>query len=66
MRAINPQSPHRTRVRCAGAIIQWYLGKISGPLFDRIDLFIEAPAEPHQELRSRGDGVFLAEMLERA
>jgi magnesium chelatase family protein len=39
--------------RCTGAIIQRYLGKISGPLLDRIDLHIEVPAVPFQELRSR-------------
>lgn len=40
--------------RCTGAIIQRYLGKISGPLLDRIDLHIEVPAVPYQELRSGG------------
>jgi len=30
--------------RCTGGIIQRYLGKISGPLLDRIDLHIEVPA----------------------
>jgi magnesium chelatase family protein len=51
--------------RCTGAIIQRYLGKISGPLLDRIDLHIEVPAVPYQELRSRGDGVSSAQMRER-
>ena len=32
--------------RCTPAIIQRYLGKISGPLLDRIDLHIEVPAVP--------------------
>lgn len=40
--------------RCTGAIIQRYLGKISGPLLDRIDLHIEVPAVPYQELRAGG------------
>jgi magnesium chelatase family protein len=39
--------------RCTGGIIQRYLAKISGPLLDRIDLHIEVPAVPYQELRSR-------------
>ena len=30
--------------RCTGAIIQRYLGKLSGPLLDPIDLHIEVPA----------------------
>ena len=42
--------------RCTGAIIQRYLGKISGPLLDRIDLHIEVPAVPFQELRSGSPG----------
>ncbi|MFN7925936.1 MAG: YifB family Mg chelatase-like AAA ATPase [Bryobacteraceae bacterium] len=51
--------------RCTGAIIQRYLGKISGPLLDRIDLHIEVPAVPYQELRSREDGVTSAQMRDR-
>ena len=38
--------------RCTGAIIQRYLGKISGPLLDRIDLHMEVPAVAYKELRS--------------
>jgi len=38
--------------RCTPAIIQRYLGKISGPLIDRIDIQIEVPAVPYKELRS--------------
>jgi magnesium chelatase family protein len=51
--------------RCTGAIIQRYLGKISGPLLDRIDLHIEVPAVPYKELRSNENGVTSAEMRER-
>ena len=43
--------------RCTGGLIQRYLGKISGPLLDRIDLHVEVPAVPYAELRARGDGV---------
>src|SRR3954466_14975594 len=43
--------------RCTGGSIQRYLGKISGPLLDRIDLHVEVPAVPYQELRSKGDGI---------
>ena len=39
--------------RCTGAIIARYLAKLSGPLLDRIDLHIEVPAVPYQELRAR-------------
>jgi magnesium chelatase family protein len=51
--------------RCTGGIIQRYLGKISGPLLDRIDLHIEVPAVPYKELRTNGNGTGSAEMRER-
>jgi magnesium chelatase family protein len=37
--------------RCTPAQIQQYLGKVSGPLLDRIDIHVEVPAVPFQELR---------------
>ena len=37
--------------RCTPAIIQRYLGKISGPLLDRIDIHVEVPAVAYKELR---------------
>jgi len=51
--------------RCTGAIIQRYLGKISGPLLDRIDLHIEVPAVAYQEMRSKTPGASSAEMRAR-
>ncbi len=51
--------------RCTGATIQRYLGRISGPLLDRIDLHIEVPAVPYQELRGRDNGVSSAEIRAR-
>lgn len=51
--------------RCTGAIIQRYLGKISGPLLDRIDMHIEVPAVPYKELRGRDDGVTSHVMRDR-
>jgi magnesium chelatase family protein len=51
--------------RCTGGIIQRYLGKISGPLLDRIDLHIEVPAVPYQELRGKDDGATSAEIRGR-
>jgi magnesium chelatase family protein len=48
--------------RCTGGIIQRYLGKISGPLLDRIDLHIEVPAVPFQELRGGDGGATSAEI----
>jgi len=37
--------------RCTPAMIQRYLGKISGPLLDRIDIHVEVPTVPYKELR---------------
>ena len=51
--------------RCTGGIIQRYLGKISGPLLDRIDLHIEVPAVAYKELRAKEGGVSSADMRER-
>ncbi len=51
--------------RCTGAIIQRYLAKISGPLLDRIDLHIEVPAVPYQELRGASQGPTSAEIAGR-
>ena len=55
--AMNPcpcgYTGHDTRpCNCSAAQIQRYRSKISGPLLDRIDLHIEAPALRIEELRS--------------
>lgn len=39
------------RCRCSGDVIQRYRSRISGPLLDRIDLHVEVPRLPPQELR---------------
>src|SRR5437879_2644111 len=51
--------------RCTPGIIQRYLGKISGPLLDRIDIHIEVPSVAYKELRGRDDGVSSADIRER-
>jgi len=51
--------------RCTGAMIQRYLGRISGPLLDRIDLHIEVPAVPYRELRGKDEGVSSADIRAR-
>ena len=51
--------------RCTPAIIQRYLGKISGPLLDRIDIHIEVPAVPYKELRGNSSNETSAEIRER-
>jgi magnesium chelatase family protein len=51
--------------RCTPANIQRYLGKLSGPLLDRIDLHVEVPAVAYRELRDKTDGTSSADMRER-
>jgi len=51
--------------RCTGGLIQRYLGKISGPLLDRIDLHLEVPAVAYKELRSHSAGPSSEEMRAR-
>ncbi len=51
--------------RCTGALIQRYLGRISGPLLDRIDLHVEVPAVPYRELRGKDEGASSGEIRAR-
>ena len=46
-------------------MIQHYLGKISGPLLDRIDIHIEVPAVPYKELRGNDRSESSAEIRAR-
>ena len=41
------------------------MGKISGPLLDRIDVHLDVPAVPYRELRARTDGSTSARMREQ-
>jgi len=45
--------------------IERYMGRISGPLLDRIDLHIEVPAVPYQELAATADGTSSAVMRQQ-
>jgi magnesium chelatase family protein len=51
--------------RCTPGQIQQYLGKISGPLLDRIDIHVEVPAVPYQELRGGAPAESSAEIRQR-
>jgi magnesium chelatase family protein len=51
--------------KCSPPLIEKYMGKISGPLLDRIDLHIEVPAVPYQELAASADGTGSAQMREQ-
>ncbi|MBL8799072.1 MAG: YifB family Mg chelatase-like AAA ATPase [Planctomycetia bacterium] len=51
--------------KCNPMMVERYMGRISGPLLDRIDLHIEVPAVPYQELAARQDGTSSATMREQ-
>ena len=44
------------RCRCSPASVRKYLGRLSGPLLDRIDLYAEVPALEFEELADRSPG----------
>lgn len=51
--------------KCNPMAVEKYLGRISGPLLDRIDLHIEVPAVPYEELSKKADGTDSASMREQ-
>ncbi len=53
--------------KCSAMQIQRYVGKISGPLMDRIDIHVDVPAVKFNELRGRGtpEGERSGEIRER-
>jgi magnesium chelatase family protein len=52
----------RHQCKCAPMQIERYMARISGPLLDRIDLHIEVPGVPFQELSANADGTSSATM----
>jgi magnesium chelatase family protein len=52
----------RHSCKCLPQQIERYMGRVSGPLLDRIDLHIEVPAVPFAELSATSDGTNSATM----
>lgn len=50
---------------CTPTSIQKYIGKISGPLLDRIDIHVEVPAVNYQEISSKRQGESSSVIRER-
>ena len=50
---------------CTPRQVQTYMGKMSGPLLDRIDIHLDVPAVPYRELRSQTDGTSSRVMREQ-
>jgi magnesium chelatase family protein len=55
----------RHACKCSAPQIERYMGRISGPLLDRVDLHIEVPAVPFQELSANADGTSSAAMRQQ-
>jgi magnesium chelatase family protein len=53
------------KCRCTPDQVSRYRGKISGPLLDRIDIQIEVPAVPQQDLLKQSDGESSATIRQR-
>ncbi len=55
----------RRQCNCSPMQIERYLGRISGPLLDRIDIHIEVPPVPFRELSDKTPGTTSAQMKEQ-
>jgi magnesium chelatase family protein len=55
----------RRPCKCPPPAVDRYLSRLSGPLLDRIDLHIEVPAVPFEELTAKADGTSSASMREQ-
>jgi magnesium chelatase family protein len=55
----------RHTCKCSPTQIERYMGRISGPLLDRIDLHIEVPPVPFDDLSKPADGTGSAAMREQ-
>ena len=69
--ALNPcpcgyRGDPRRSCHCTPPQIERYMGKISGPLIDRIDIHIEVPAVPFREFSGTAAGTSSGEMREQA
>jgi len=54
----------RRECQCTPPQVERYMGKISGPLLDRIDIHMEVPAVPFRELSSTRPGTSSGQMRE--
>ena len=55
----------RRPCKCHPLAVDKYLGRVSGPLLDRIDLHVEVPAVPFAELTAKADGTSSESMREQ-
>ena len=67
--ALNPcpcgyRGDPRRQCQCTTPQVEKYMGKISGPLLDRIDIHLEVPAVPFRELAAKRSGTSSGQMRE--
>ena len=55
----------KRRCTCTPNAIERYVGRVSGPLIDRIDIHVEVPPVPWRQLRSEHDGLSSADMRQQ-
>jgi magnesium chelatase family protein len=55
----------RHKCKCSPMQIEKYMGRLSGPLLDRIDLHVEVPTVPFQDLSAKADGTPSSAMREQ-
>lgn len=53
------------RCRCSELAVRQYRGRVSGPMLDRIDIFVEVPSLEFDELSRRSDGESSAQIKRR-
>ncbi len=51
--------------KCSPVVIERYMGRVSGPLIDRIDIHIEVPPVPWKQLRGDRAGLTSGQMRQR-
>ena len=56
--------PDRKKCSCSDSMVRNYLGKISKPILDRIDICIEMPNPEYSQLKTTGNGRKSAEIRE--
>lgn len=57
--------PDRSRCRCSEWQVKRYLGRISKPILDRIDITVEAAPVSYEELRKKGENESSAQIRSR-
>ena len=67
--ALNPcpcgyRGDPRRACSCTGPQVERYMGKVSGPLLDRIDIHLEVPAVPFRDLAASRPGTSSSQLRE--